>query len=104
APDELLDTRLGVLDFTKRAHELDGIGDLPDGPDGHLDLLTVLGGDVDKLFGRSGAMPDLEGLRQAQDLLDERELEIESRLGATGDGFAELEEHGQLALVDGVED
>ena len=104
AADKLLDARLGILHVTKDAHELGRIGDLPDGPDRDLDLLAILGGDVHEFFRLAGSVPDLEGLGQPHHLLDQRELEVQARLGAAGDRLAELQEHGQLALVDGVED
>ena len=103
APDELLDPRLGVRHGAQGPDELSRVGDLPDGPDRDLDLLAVGGRDVHQLFIVVGPVPDLEGLGQPHDLLNQRQLEIQARLGAAGDGLAELEEDRQLALVDRVE-
>ena len=51
------DSALGTV--RQRPDELGGVGDLPDGPDRHLDLLAVGGGHVDELLilGRSRARP-----------------------------------------------
>ena len=105
APDELLDPRLGVRARCASVRtNWAGSVISPDGPDRDLDLLAVGGGDVDELFILAGPVPDLEGLGQPHDFLDQRQLEVKPWLGAAGDGLAELQEHGQLALVDRVED
>ena len=104
AADELLDARLGVVHRPQGPHELGGVGDPPGGPDGDLDLLAVGGGHVHQLLRLMRAVPDLERLGQPEDLLDQGQLEVESRLGPAGDRLAELQEHGQLALAHRVAD
>ena len=104
AADEFLDPRLGIFDGSQGPDELGGVGDPPGGPDRDLDLSSVGGGHIDEFFGLVGPVPDLERLGQANHFLDQRQLEVESRLGPAGNRLSELEEHGQFPFVHGIED
>ena len=88
----------------QRLHELGGIGDPPDGPYGHFHFLAVGRGNIDQLLGLACPVPDLERLGKPEHFLDEGQLQVESWPGLAGDRLAELQEHGQLPLVDGIEE